>query len=50
MAENPEKDKKDECVMHRAGSKGDPNLCCCFIIDSDGRFEDPCYHAVADCR
>jgi hypothetical protein len=49
MEKKQEKDKKDKCIMHHAGSKGDPNLCCCYIIDSDGRFEDPCYHPVADC-
>ena len=49
MAE--EKEKKEEsiaCTMHATDSRGNPNLCCCYIIDSDGRYVDPCYRPVAD--
>jgi hypothetical protein len=43
------KEKKDTCVMHEKDSQENPNLCCCYIVDSDGRYVDPCYHPVADC-
>jgi hypothetical protein len=47
--EKEEKVKKEACIMHHTGSEGDPNLCCCYIMDSDGRYEDPCYRPAADC-
>jgi hypothetical protein len=47
--EQEKKDKKEACIMHHADAAGDPNLCCCYIIDSEGRFEDPCYHPVSGC-
>jgi len=46
-----EKEKKEEsiaCTMYATDSRGNPNLCCCYIIDSDGRYVDPCYRPVAD--
>jgi len=39
-------EKRDTCMMHERGSQEPPNLCCCYIIDSDG--VDPCYRPVAD--
>ncbi len=47
--EKEKKEKKDACMMHETDSQGDPNLCCCYIIDSDGRYVDPCYRPVTDC-
>ena len=47
--ENEKKDKKETCIMRHTASKEDPNLCCCLIIDSDGRYESPCYRPAADC-
>jgi hypothetical protein len=47
--EKDEKEKKDECMMHERDSHGDPNLCCCYIVDTDGRYVDPCYRPAPDC-
>ncbi|MBW2670314.1 MAG: hypothetical protein JRD87_10605 [Deltaproteobacteria bacterium] len=47
--EKEEKEKKDECTIHERDSQGDSNLCCCYIVDTDGRYVDPCYRPVADC-
>jgi hypothetical protein len=44
-----EREKRDTCMMHERDSQENPNLCCCYIIDSDGRYVDPCYRPVADC-
>ena len=41
-----EKEKKDTCMMHKKDSQGDPNLCCCYVVDSEGRYVDPCYRPV----
>jgi hypothetical protein len=43
------KEKRDVCVMDETDSQGNLNLCCCYIVDSDGRYVDPCYRPVADC-
>jgi len=43
------KEKRDRCIMHEGDSQEPPNLCCCYIIDSDGRYVDPCYRSVIDC-
>jgi hypothetical protein len=47
--EMEKQDQRDECMMHNWDSQGDPNLCCCYIVDSDGRFEDACYRPVSGC-
>jgi hypothetical protein len=47
--QNEKKDKKETCIIHHTALKGDLNLCCCYIIDADGRYENPCYRPVADC-
>ncbi len=47
--EKEEKEKRDECTMHERDSQGDPNLCCCYIVDTDGRYVDPCHRPVPDC-
>jgi hypothetical protein len=44
-----EKEKTDTCIIQKRDSQGDPNLCRCYIIDSDGRYADPCYRPVTDC-
>ena len=43
------KANEDICMIHERDSQEEPNLCCCYIIDSDGRYVDPCYHPVSDC-
>lgn len=50
MVEETEKQEKiDECMMDSRHSQGDPNLCYCYIVDSDGRYADPCYRPVSGC-
>jgi len=44
-----EKEEINECIMHETDSNGDPNLCCCYIVDSEGSYVDPCYRPVSDC-
>jgi hypothetical protein len=48
MSENNEK-QKDACTIDATDSQGNPNLCCCYVMDPDGRYLDPCYHPVDDC-
>lgn len=44
-----DKEKKDECKMTPTDSEGNANLCCCFIIDQEGRYQDPCPIPVNQC-
>ena len=49
MTMNAENEKHDECRMTQTDAEGNPNLCCCYMLNSDNRYEDPCYHPVGDC-
>jgi hypothetical protein len=44
-----ENEKPSECTMIETDSEGRSNLCCCYIIDEAGRYDDPCYHPVDEC-
>jgi len=44
-----DKEKHDECKMAQTDSEGNANLCCCYILDQDDQYEDPCYLPVDDC-
>ena len=46
---NDDKENHDECKMTQTDSEGNTNLCCCYILDQDGQYEDPCYLSVDDC-
>ena len=46
---NDEKDKHDECRITKTDAEGNTNLCCCYILDRDEKYEDPCYLPVDDC-
>jgi hypothetical protein len=39
----------DECRVAETDSKGNTNLCCCYILEADGRYSDPCYMPVSEC-
>jgi len=43
------KESKDTCTMNERDSQEDLNLCCCYIVDSDGTYVDPCYRPVSGC-
>lgn len=47
-----QKEKHDECKMTQTDSEGNTDLCCCYILDEDGRLQDPCHLPVDDycCR
>jgi hypothetical protein len=45
-----DKENRDECKMAQTDSEGNPNLCCCYILDGDeGRHENPCYLPADEC-
>ena len=46
---NDDIETHDECKMAQTDSEGNINLCCCYILDQDGRYVDPCYLPVEDC-
>ena len=38
------------CKMRETDhQEGHINLCCCYIMDADGKFQDPCYHPADTC-
>jgi hypothetical protein len=43
------KEKQDECKLSQTDSEGNANLCCCYILEDDGRIQDPCYLPVDEC-
>ena len=47
MGENQE--NHDECKMSQTDAQGNPNLCCCYILNQDDRFEDACYLPADEC-
>lgn len=44
-----EKVQVSECSMNETDAQGHSNLCCCYVIDEDGEYEDPCFQPVEDC-
>ena len=45
--------KKDEtknaCNMQDTDEQGYTNLCCCYVMDDESGYDDPCYTPVEDC-
>ena len=44
-----DKKKRAECIIDVTDSQGKTNLCCCYVVDDDGRYTSPCYMPVHDC-
>ena len=43
------KQENDECKMKQTDYEGNINLCCCYILNQDDQYEDPCYLPVHEC-
>jgi hypothetical protein len=43
------KESEKECRMNTADSQGDTNLCCCYVIEENGSYTDPCDIPAKDC-
>jgi hypothetical protein len=48
MNDNEEKEA-DECKLAPTDSEGNTNLCCCYVLDPDGKTTDPCHLPVENC-
>jgi hypothetical protein len=46
--DNEKKQASDECSMNQTDAQGHSDLCCCYIIDEDGEYDDPCFQPVDD--
>ena len=44
-----DKSVKKECLMTEKDQRGNSNLCCCYVMDDQGQYEDPCYMPVDAC-
>jgi hypothetical protein len=43
------KESKKECRMDTIDPQGHSNLCCCYVIEKDGSYTDPCDMPADDC-
>ncbi len=46
---NEEQEAENDCQIEATDVKGDPNLCCCYVLDEEGHYLDPCYRPVDTC-
>jgi hypothetical protein len=44
-----EKKEKDACAMDVKDSRGNTNMCCCYVMNPDGTYEDPCVYPAGSC-
>lgn len=44
-----EKKEQDACAMDVKDTKGNTNICCCYVMTPDGRYEDPCFYPAGSC-
>jgi len=49
MNDRDEKDTHGNCRVAQTDAEGNANLCCCYLLDPDGQYIDPCYLPVKDC-
>lgn len=51
MNEDKEKEKKSkkECRLDTIDSQGHSNLCCCYIMEKNGNYTDPCNIPADNC-
>ena len=40
---------QSECTIDETDSEGNTNLCCCYAVDPEGNYVDPCYRPVSNC-
>ena len=38
-----------ECKMYEKNQRGSMNPCCCYFIDENGGYSDPCYYPADEC-
>jgi len=38
----------DACTMDDSEKQGSANLCCCYALDENDTYEDPCYTPVEE--
>ena len=46
---NDQEEKESTCSMNASDTRGDTNLCCCYVTEEDGSYDDPCYQSADDC-
>jgi len=43
------KEEPTECGMNPTDAEGKNNLCCCYILNQDGQYSDPCDLPADNC-
>jgi len=49
FAMSDENERSDTCEMKETDARGRTNLCCCYTMDEEDNYEDPCYTPAEDC-
>ncbi len=44
-----QKKETTACAMDEKDSKGHTNTCCCYVMNPDGTYEDPCFYPAGSC-
>ena len=44
-----DKEPKDECRLNATDAQGQSNLCCCYVIEENGSYTDPCDIPADEC-
>lgn len=44
-----EKTEQNTCAMDVKDTHGNTNICCCYVMTPDGRYEDPCFYPAGSC-
>ena len=47
--ETDQNDSYKSCSMRETDETGKPNLCCCYVADTYGDYQDPCFYPADEC-
>ncbi len=47
--EESKDESSSECTFEITDGSDHTNLCCCYALDADANYADPCFLPVADC-
>lgn len=46
---NDDDERSDSCSMNETDAQEHTDLCCCYAVDEEGSYEDPCHTPAEDC-
>ena len=48
MSQENQHHRKDHCALESGDCTREHQLCCCYILDEQGNYDDPCYTPIED--